>query len=69
MSEPALLGLRQFRERIADHEEVIKVIKTRGDITVLGIWVPADGYELTVEEDGDGSGVVRYSRKVSSKRD
>jgi len=49
MAEYQLVGLRQFREKLDTFTEPIKVIKKRGDITVLGIWVP-EGSLYVVKE-------------------
>jgi hypothetical protein len=66
MSDLALIGLRHFRERLDTIDEPVQVIKTRGQVTVLGIWIPQSS-EVEQEEDAD-SVTFRIRRKVSSKR-
>lgn len=52
MSDLPMIGLRQFRQKLDKQTEVVRVVKTRGDITFLGIWVPADGWEVHTEGTG-----------------
>jgi len=68
MADIELIGLRRFRETLERLTEPVQVIKTRGDVTVLGVWLPQDSdWEVTKDVDG-GYVTYRYRRKVSSKR-
>ena len=67
MNDFPLIGLRQFRERLDGFTEPVRVVRTRGDITVLGTWVPA-GYEISIYELGRLN-MDHGERKVSSKED
>jgi len=35
-----MMGLREFRDGIADIKEPVRVVKTRNGITDLGVWIP-----------------------------
>ena len=57
MDELPLMGLRQFRLKLAEVDEPTRVVATRGEIRRLGVWIP-EGYRLVersiakVEEKG-----------------
>ena len=40
MSELKMMGLREFRDGIAGIREPVRVVKTRGGVTELGVWLP-----------------------------
>lgn len=67
MADMPLVGLRQFRERIDTFRDPVKVVKTRGDITVLGVWVPeGSGYHIERYPQHE---IDAHSREVSSEED
>lgn len=64
-----LVGLRRFRESIVTLDDIVQVVKTRGDVHVLGTWIPADGWDVVQDKTHeDGTSSYRLVRKVSSKR-
>lgn len=63
----SLMGLRQFRERLDTVDEVVKVVRTRGEITVLGLWIPASGWLIETEGENDVL-AIRINRKVPSPK-
>jgi hypothetical protein len=46
-----MMGLREFRDNIADIDEPVTVVKTRGGVKSLGIWIP-EGVEFQLDEHG-----------------
>ena len=69
MADMPLVGLRQFREKLDTFKEPIRVIKTRGDVIVLGVWLPAGEWDVAEDVDSEGYAAYRLVRKVSSKKD
>lgn len=36
-----LVGVREFRKKIASFDAPVRVVNTRGSVKVLGTWIPA----------------------------
>ena len=70
MEDMPLVGLRQFRERLDTFTGPVRVVKTRGDIIVLGIWVP-EGARFEVRPIPVETVYISDApkRDVSSKKD
>lgn len=56
MSDLPMIGLRQFRQKLDEQESPVRVVKTRGDITFLGTWIPAQGWEVQPIAGGSDHG-------------
>lgn len=63
MDETPIIGLRKFRETITEIDHPVRVIKTRDDVRMLGVWIPLPDYETMVREQRDGRVIYSFVAK------